>query len=341
MTGTASTVARRFTHVRAGHCASGSLRDVLAFHGLDYGRGPLSEGMCFGLGSGLGFMYAPVPQVTPPIYVVGRTEALEESFALNLDVPLSIRDTDGAATGLRWVREELERGRPPIVWTDIAELEYLRVRMSNTRHAIVVVEVDEEAGVALVADNDRDGLQPCSLESLARARSSRGFPGPNLHRTFVYDWPDRLADPAAAITRSVRGSIANMRDGGARLGGMEAPAGLEGVNRFAEDYARWPQVFGEDLPAILSALSIFIVKAGTGGALFRSLYAEFLSDSATLLDDAALADTARTADGLAEGWRSLAAAARSGDHETGAEVLAGVVAAEHRLVEELERWIAR
>lgn len=32
-------------HTRAGHCASGSLRDVMVHHGLDYGSGPLSEGM--------------------------------------------------------------------------------------------------------------------------------------------------------------------------------------------------------------------------------------------------------------------------------------------------------
>ena len=339
MSGATPSVATRFEHGRAGHCASGSLRDVLAFHGLDFGHGPLSEGMCFGLGSGLGFLYAAVPAVTPPIYVVGRTEALEEDFARNLGVPLAIRETDDPDTGLSWVRDELARGRPPIVWSDIAELEYLRVRMSNTRHAVVVVDIDDEAGVALLADNDRDGLQPCSLRSLARARASNGFPSVNRHRTFVYDWPVRLGAPTDAIVRAVDGSVANMRDGGARLGGLDAPAGLTGIAQFAADYAAWPETFGDALTETLATLSIFIVKAGTGGALFRSLYAEFLTDAADLLDDRRLAIAAGAAEDLAEAWRELARRARVGDHEAGLPALETIVAGEHRLVSALEQWL--
>lgn len=339
MSAAATSVPEHFGHSRAGHCASGSLRDVLAFHGLDFGHGPLSEGMCFGLGSGLGFLYAAVPTITPPIYIVGRTEALEEDFATNLGVPLTVRETDDPATGLSWVRDELERGRPPIVWSDIAELEYLRVRMSNTRHALVVVAIDEDTGVALLADNDREDLQPCSLDSLARARASQGFPNANRHRTLIYDWPERLASPPDAIARAITGSITNMRDGGARLGGLDAPAGLLGVDHFAVDYAMWPETFGEALPDVLSALSIFIVKAGTGGALFRSLYAEFLADSAGLLDDPLLAGTAETARELADSWRRLARCARAGDHAAGLPELASVVTGEHRLVADLEQWI--
>jgi len=339
--GALPSVAARFDHARAGHCASGSLRDVLAFHGLDFGHGPLSEGMCFGLGSGLGFLYAPVPATRPPIYIVGRTEALEEDFATNLGVPLTIRETDDPVAGLSWVRDELTEGRPPIVWSDIAELEYLRVQMSNTRHAIVVVAIDEETGVALLADNDREELQPCSLDSLARARASQGFPNANRHRTLIYDWPDQLSCPSDAITRAIRGSVANMREGGARLGGLDAPAGLAGVEHFAAEYATWPETFGEALPGILSALSIFIVKAGTGGALFRSLYAEFLADSAKLLDDHRLASAADTAESLAESWRRLAGRARAGEHAAGLVELASVVAGEHRLVADLEQWIER
>ncbi|WP_249010585.1 BtrH N-terminal domain-containing protein [Conexibacter sp. DBS9H8] len=328
-----------FAHARAGHCASGSLRDVLAFCGLDYGAGPLSEGMCFGLGSGLGFLYADVPGVRPPVYVVGRTEALEESFAANLGVGLEIEETDDPARGLARVVDELAAGRPPIVWADIAELEYLRVRMSNTRHAIVVVGVDPGEGVAWLADNDRDGLQPCSLASLARARDSQGFPGPNRHRTFLYRWPDRLGDPAVAVARAVNGAITNMRDGGSRLGGIDAPGGLAGVAAFAAAYRDWPARFGEHCGELLGALSIFIVKAGTGGAMFRSLYAEFLADAAALLDDRRLEETAEVAAALAGDWRALAATARAGEHGAGLAPLAAIVAGEHRLVEALEGWI--
>lgn len=44
----------RFPHRRAGHCGSGARRDLLEFHGLDYGDGPLSEDAVFGLAGGRG-----------------------------------------------------------------------------------------------------------------------------------------------------------------------------------------------------------------------------------------------------------------------------------------------
>ena len=115
-----------------------------------------------------------------------------------------MRETDDPARGGQWVRDEIDAGRPPMVCADIAELEYLRVRMANTRHDIVVVDYDDDAQVAFIADNDRDELQRCSYASLAAARSSQGFPGPNRHGTFVYGWPERLRDPAEAVAAAPR-----------------------------------------------------------------------------------------------------------------------------------------
>lgn len=75
--------------------------------------------------------------------------------------------------------------------------------------------------------------------------------------------------------------------------------------------------------------------------MFRSLFAEFLADAASLLDDHRLAGAADTAGELAESWRRLARCARAGDHDAGLRELAGIVSGEHRLVAELERWSAR
>ncbi|MCW2998315.1 MAG: hypothetical protein JWN65_1864 [Solirubrobacterales bacterium] len=329
-----------FAHAKAGHCGSGALRDLLAFHRLDYGTGPLSEGAVFGLAGGLGFLYLAVPHMRPPIYLVGRTGAMEEDVAGHLGIGLDVRETDDPEQGWAWVREQIDAGSPPMVWADIKHLDYLRVRMHNTRHDIVVVDYDEAAGVAFIADNDREALQTCSLQSLAQARSSTAFPGPNRHRTYVYDWPAALRDPHEAARAAVACAVRNMTDGGEALAGLSGAEGLAGIAAFAADYATWPGAFGEALPDALKGLWVFIVKAGTGGAMFRSLHATFLHELAALLDDERLARSAAIYDELTAAWVALSVTAAEGDHAGGLVHVDAIARLEVSGVDAMREWLA-
>lgn len=327
-----------FPHRKGGHCGSSALRDLLELHGLDFGAGALSEGAAFGLGGGLGFLYTTIEGGASPIYLVGRTAGLETDIAAHLEIPLDVRATDDPDEGWEWVRALVDAGRPPMVWADIAELPYLNVRLANTRHDIVIAGYDEAAGIAWVADNDREELQPCSLESLAAARSSSAFPGPNRHTTFDYDWPERLPDPRAAVAPALARAIANMREHESGEFQVNGAFGLAGVDLLARDYADWPARHGDRLADVLSLLSLFIVKAGTGGAMFRSLHAEFLRDMGDLLEDDVLKAAAGVYDDVAAAWVALAQAARAGDHAAGAEPVAAVARLEHEGVAAMERY---
>jgi hypothetical protein len=309
--------ATTFPHRRAGHCGSGAFRDLLEFHGLSWGGEPLSEGMVFGLAGGLGCFYYELPEIDPPLYLVGRTGGMERDICTHLGIELDLRQTDDGDEAWRWVRDELDAGLPTMVNADIKELDYLRVKLSNTMHDIVVTGYDEDEGVALIADNDRDELQRCALDSLARARGSDGFPGSSRHATWVMRFPDRLPDPRAAVDRALLRAADNMRSEGEALGSVGHGSGLDHVERLAESYAQWPERFGERLPRALKGLWVFIVKAGTGGAMFRSLQAQFLRESGELLGDARLTEAAGVYDELSDAWLALADSAQTGDHEGG------------------------
>lgn len=334
-----ATLRERFAHTKAGHCGSGSLRDVLAFRGLDFGAGPLSEGMAFGLGGGLGFLYSPVPDQPQKVYLVGRTWSLEADFARHLGFDLTLLETDDPELGWSRMRDRLAAGSPVIALADIQRLEYLRVRMENTQHVIVVVDADEDAGVCWIADNDREELQECSLASLAAARNSTGFPAPNRHRIYDYAWPDALAAPEPAVRAAVQTAVANMAGGGIPIGGLGGVAGLAGVDAFAVHYPDWPAAFGDGLDGALAGLWAFIVKAGTGGAMFRSLHAEFLADAGALLEDEGLARAARVYDGVAAAWVALAEAAAARDHAAGVPLAVEVATMEREGVAAMRAWL--
>jgi hypothetical protein len=333
-----ATAARRveipLPHRRAGHCGSGALRDLLEFHELSWTADPLSEGMVFGLGAGLGFAYVELPEREPPIYLVGRTAGLERDICEHLDIALDLRQTDDPAEGWAMLREALDAGRPTMVWADIQHLEYLRVKLQMTMHDIVVTGYDEAEGVAFIADNDRDEIQRCSLPALARARNSQAFPGPNRHATWLMDFPAALPDPARAVRGALAGAIENMRGGGEGLTTGAEGMGLAGVEAFAETYPEWPRRFGEKLDAAMRGLRVFIVKAGTGGALFRGLHARFARDAGSLLDDAPLKRVAAVYDELAAEWVALADA---DGHAAGLPHVERIAALEAAGAEAMER----
>jgi hypothetical protein len=311
---------RPFPHRMAGHCGSGALRDLLEFHGLSWTGEPLSEAMTFGLGGGLACFYHELPEMHPPLYLVGRGIGLERGLCDHLDIELDLRKTDDPDEAWTWLRDELDAGRPTMVNADIKELDYLRVKLSNTMHDIVVTGYDEDEGVALIADNDREEIQRCSLESLRRARASQGFPGPNHHATWVMGFPDSLPEPRVAIERALAQAVTNMTEAAEGLADIDLACGLDRVTRLAESYRTWPEHYGDRLRAALGGLWVFIVKAGTGGAMFRSLQADFLRESASLLDgDPRVAHAADVYEKLAGEWVALAGAvagARDGDPHT-------------------------
>jgi hypothetical protein len=292
--------------------------------------------MVFGLGAGLGFAYVELPGMDPPLYLVGRTAGLERDICDHLGIGLDLRRTDDPEEGWATLKSALDAGRPTMVWADIRELEYLRVRLQMTMHDIVIVGYDEAEGVAFVADNDRDEIQRCSLAALARARSSDGFPAPNRHGAWLMDFPAALPEPEDAVRGALAGALANMRGGGETLTVPVDAMGLAGVQAFAAGFAGWPERFGEELDAALRGLRVFVVKAGTGGALFRSLHAGFLHDAGALLDDERLGAAGALYDELAAAW---VAAAEAGSHDAAAPHVARAAELEAAGVAAMEDWL--
>lgn len=238
-----------YPHRLGGHCGSGALRDLIDWAGLGW-DGPPTEALVFGLSGGLDFHWMRIPDSNPPFYVGGRTVELELDLCRRLGITVERRQTDDASEGWTWITDELHAGRPVMIWADILRLPYLRVRLTNTCHDIVVTGYDTETGVAYVADNDREEIQEVPLEDLAKARDSSGFPVPNRHGTFPMRFPEKLPDLLPLAREAASASAANLgpanEDPLADLlpDGVGYAGGLPGIRQFASDMARWP----DDLP---------------------------------------------------------------------------------------------
>ncbi|MDX1881105.1 BtrH N-terminal domain-containing protein [Mycolicibacterium sp. 141076] len=311
-----ATVILPYRHEVAGHCGSGALRDLTEWAGIRFAGHVPDEGLVFVLGGALDFSYIRSAKLQPPVYLVGRSADLEDEYLNRLGAQFETRATDDADLGWKWVTEQLDAGTPVMVWTDIAELPYLRARLNMSRHDVVVVGYDDAQEVAYVVDNDRDTVQAVPYANLRRARASTGFPVPTRNTTYIVEWPESAPDLRVAACSAFLRSAEAMEGAyiGAPIASLSSSemqvSGLAGISSFVEDLNRWPDLFDDDcLEAALFALSALIQKAGTGGGLFRSLQAQGCQKVAELLDFEPAQEAADAAAAASRLWTGLASIA--------------------------------
>jgi len=289
--------------------------------------------MAFGLGAGLGFHYLHVPDFTPSHFFQGRSVGLETNACRILGAKAVECTADTPEEALEGVRQALGRGVAPILSTDLARLPYWRARTPFGGHRVVLAGLLEERGLALVADTDRPTLEEVPLAALDEARASLAPPFGVAGRPWLeVDAPPTPRPLAEAVREALRLQAADMLLDTGGLGGLSA------MERFGEELPAWPtQARDHRDRARCFRFAYQVVEVrGTGGGLFRTLYARFLREAeAGVACLGALGLSARM-EGLSAGWSRLARAL--GElAETGAAQVPPEVAAMARAVWEGER----
>ncbi|MFE5212941.1 BtrH N-terminal domain-containing protein [Streptomyces sp. NPDC056600] len=275
------------------HCETSALGVLLRHQDLD-----LSEPMLFGLGSGLSFVYWDSRTMDFP-FLGGRVKPFEltRNLAANLGLELTVRETTSPRTAWKNVVTAVEAGRPVGLQLDSYHLEYFTSKVHFGGHVVALYGYDDER--ALLVDTDQQGgAVSTGLDALAAARAERG-PMTARHRSFTLDVPADAPSPWSRIVPAITACaeaflhppIANLGHRGIEKAGKLAPTWLDR----AADPAR-------DLPQA----ALLMERGGTGGALFRNLYRDFLAECAQRLDSAPLREGLRLYTEAATRWTRVA-----------------------------------
>jgi Butirosin biosynthesis protein H, N-terminal len=137
-----------FHHTPGIHCGSTALRDVLRHRGMD-----LSEAMCFGLGSGLGFYYfRNLAGGMPSHLFYGRTLTLEHDLCAHLALDFAEGVDDDADRAWQTAQEWIDRGVPLLLHVELSQLPYYNTRTPFPGHRVVLAGYDDARRVAFLAD---------------------------------------------------------------------------------------------------------------------------------------------------------------------------------------------
>ncbi|WP_240812783.1 BtrH N-terminal domain-containing protein [Streptomyces sp. DASNCL29] len=286
-----------FTRYGGANCETSAFHKMLAFHGVEVG-----EPLLFGVAGGINFMHMPPPPGGGRSFTGGRngpfpefTRRMAEGVGLRLDVVV----TEDADRAWRELREQLDQGRPVIVYGDLFHLPYFQATRHFGGHAFVVHGHAPGRGTVSVSDRC-SRPRTLTLAELAAARGSTHHPFPPRHARLSADWASAREPAEDDIRRGVRSSCqAMLRPPVPTFGlrGLTAyGAGLDHLVRRAP---------AEDVVAELVGAFVDFELAGTGGSAFRVLFRDFLCQAAARTHDAHLRRAVPLAQACVDAWDSF------------------------------------
>ncbi|MFC9238461.1 BtrH N-terminal domain-containing protein [Streptomyces decoyicus] len=247
------------------HCETTALGVLLRHQRLD-----LSEPMLFGLGSGLSFIYWDSKNMGFP-FLGGRVKPfdLTRSLATTLGLELVVQETTSPRRAWENVVAPIDAGYPVGLQLDSYYLDYFGSKVHFGGHVVAMYGYDDHD--AYLVDTDQQGGKvSTSLTSLAQARAARG-PMTAKHRSFTLTAPRNLPSPQDQIIPAITACA------DAFLNPPIANLGYRGIEKAGKLVRTWLQ--RTDTPERdLPQAALLMEKAGTGGALFRNLYRDFLAE---------------------------------------------------------------
>jgi len=278
-----------FVPYQGQHCETTAMGNLLQFAGVR-----LSEPMLFGLGQGLGFIYWDMKGMDFP-FIGGRVkpDVLTANLANRLGLTVSAQETSSVDKAWQNVRGCIERGMPVGLKLDCYGLDYFTNKVHFAGHYAVLYGFDDE--YAYMADTaQQGGLVKTRLTSLAAARNAKG-PMSSRNRSLTLKPIEALPPLAPAIRASLTNNAHDFLNPPIRN------IGIKGIVKMSGEILKWPSR-SSDFERDLCLAALLMERAGTGGALFRNLYRDFLKECIEQLADPKIEQAYRLFTEIAPMW---------------------------------------
>jgi hypothetical protein len=256
------------------HCettATGTLLNQLDIH--------LSEPMLFGLGEGLGFIFWNMKSMPFP-FIGGRVkpDAITANISKNLNLELLTKQTTSPLKAWEQVKALLDQGLVVGLKLDCYHLEYFSNPIHFAGHYVAMHGYDEQFAY-LVDTRQQGGMVKTSLASLTSARAEKGsMSSKNLHYILRKKVPESNSNSALkiAVISAIRANAVDY------LNPPITNIGYKGIIKTSIEIIKW-FARSKDIEGDFKTAAMLMEQAGTGGALFRNLYRDFLKESYELI----------------------------------------------------------
>lgn len=282
-----------FQAFKGEHCETTATGTLLMHIGID-----LSEPMLFGLGEGLSYVYWKMKCMESP-FLGGRIkpDVLTENICNNLNLELCAVETSSLKKAWKNVASYLDQGIPVGLKLDCYHLDYFSSKFHFGGHYVAIHDYDDEFAY-LVDTLQQGGMVNTTLENLALARNEKG-PMTSRNRSYTINKTGQEVDMRSAIKSAIHNNTE------AYLNPAIKNLTYKGIYKTSGEIKKWFANWDETNKDF--ALSgTLMEKGGTGGAIFRNLYRDFLRESAVMLESTEVNKCADEFAVIAKSWNRVA-----------------------------------
>ncbi len=253
------------------HCETTTTGSLLKHLGVEY-----SEPMLFGLGEGLGFIFWNMKTMDFP-FMGGRIkqDTLTENIARNLNLKLEVQETASIKKAWENVKICIDSKIPVGLKLDCYYLDYFTTKFHFAGHYVAMYGYDND--FAYVADAALQGCGKTSLKSIELARNEKG-PMSSKNLSYTIQSNGKSNNLKATIFKAIKNNANDY------LNPPITNIGYKGILKASKEIIKWFEN-SKNIENEFSTSAMLMEEAGTGGALFRNLYRDFLKESAELTEN--------------------------------------------------------
>ncbi|MGQ4667177.1 BtrH N-terminal domain-containing protein [Metabacillus halosaccharovorans] len=295
------------------NCGSAPIRDLLEFNGHRF-----TEPMCFGLGSGLNFVYhhggteVLDKQFRAPITIItGRTSAPYVELCSVLGVKITVKRTHDAERAWEEVKQLVNQNIPVACDIDVEMIQNNnpvteRFGWHMGGHKTIMIGYDEQENSAQLIENMIKDPITVPLDLFTTMRSSADL-YPSENEWFYIDVPEKLQDLEIALKMAIIKNVNAMKNPAFTVKDQNQQyhtTGIPGLEYWYSEILEWPSILDKDR-LIASILTAFLQNNISGGGMYRKMYARFLREADDCLNIPALVDASNIYRSLSNDWETL------------------------------------
>ena len=257
----------------------------------------LSEPMLFGIGEGLGYIFWNMKSMDFP-FIGGRVkpDALTENICKNLDLSLEIFETSSTKKAWENVVQFIDKGIAVGLKLDCYHLDYFTNKIHFAGHYASIYGYDDKW--AYLNDTNQQGRDAkTTLVSLVLARNERG-PMSSRNRSYTISRNKNQPDLKNVILKAINNNATDF------LNPPITNIGYKGILKTSTEITKWFKT-SKNIRKDFQTTATLMERGGTGGALFRKMYAEFLKESGELLEQKSLLQAADEYATISKLWTEI------------------------------------